>query len=86
MTVDAQTKRPYVLWSDRLPTGETAKLLIWPQEHQASAILHLAGSVHRAHICASRELAVEKGLKLRDQVRRGELTLPDAESESTSAG
>ena len=57
-----------------------------PQEHQASAILHLAGSVHSAHICASRELAVEKGLKLRDQVRRGELTLPDAESESTSAG
>lgn len=69
-----------------LPTGETAKLLIWPQEHQASAILHLAGSVHSAHICASRQLAVEQGLKLREQVRNGELPLPDARPDTTSTG
>jgi hypothetical protein len=86
LTSNAESHRPYVLWSDTLPSGETAKLLIWPQEHQASAILHLAGSVHSAHICTSRQLAVEKGLKLREQVRKGELPLPDVRPDSTSAG
>ncbi len=69
--------RPYVLWTDTLPNGESAKVLIWPQKHQASAILHINEQMHSAYICASRELAVQKGRELRKQVRAGEVTSPD---------
>ncbi len=33
--------RPYVLWKDSQPNGDTATLLIWPEKDQGNAILRV---------------------------------------------
>ena len=60
--------RPYVLWKETLPNGDTATLLIWPQKYQAFAILRVDEQFHSAHQFATHEQAIQKGWALHQQV------------------
>ena len=68
--------RPYVLWFDTLPNGDTARVFIWPRKDQAGAILHLNDTVHSAYQFDTNEQAIEKGWELRQQVLDGTLGQP----------
>ena len=35
--------RPYVLWFETLPSGDTAKVFTWPRKHDAAVALHWNG-------------------------------------------
>ena len=60
--------RPYVLWKDTLPDGQTAKVYIWPRKPNAGAILHLNDSLHSAYEFDTSEKAIEKGWELHQQL------------------
>ena len=60
--VDANpASRPYVLWFKTLPSGDEAKLFIYPQQHDANVVLHWNGTFHSMQTLATRDLAEQRG-------------------------
>ena len=60
--------RPYVLWFDTLPDGQTAKVYIWPRKGQPGAILHLNERLHRIYPFETNEQAIAKAWALHEQL------------------
>ena len=40
--------RPYVLWFETLPSGDTAKVFVWPRQYDAAVALHWNGQINPA--------------------------------------
>ena len=66
--------RPYVLWFETLPSGDTAKVFIWPRKHDAAVALHWNGQINRADQCRTKEQAEQRGWELHRQVLAGQLS------------
>ena len=65
---------PYVLWEEKLPKGNAAKLIIvCPTAKIVGLVLHWNGELHSLHTAPSRERAEQKGWELHEQVLSGEL-------------
>ena len=58
---DPARYRPYVLWFDTLPSGDTAQVYICPHGTDAYAVLHWNGQFSNVKTCASIEEAERKG-------------------------
>ena len=53
--------RPYILWFDTLPCGDTAQVYIYPHGNKVYAVLHWDGQFCDVKNCASIEEAERKG-------------------------
>ncbi len=72
--VDANpASRPYVLWFKTLPSGDEAKLFIYPQQHDANVVLHWNGTFHSMQTLATRDLAEQRGWALHGEFVLGRL-------------
>ena len=60
-------------WKETLANGDTATLLIWPQQYQAFAILRVDEQFHSAYEFDASEQAIEKGWDLHQPVLDGKL-------------
>ncbi len=60
--------RPYVLWFETLPSGDEAKLFIYPQQYQANVVLHWNGTFHSVQTLASRDLAEQRGWEMHHEL------------------
>ena len=45
--------RPYVLWFETLPSGDTAKVFLCPHPTRCDAVAHWNGQAERAVTCAT---------------------------------
>ena len=73
----APTSRPYVLWLETLPSGDEAKLFVYPQRYQANVVLHWNGTFHSVQTLASRDLAEQRGGKCTTSCSRPTNSIPD---------
>ena len=68
MTSDAH--RPFTLWFDTLPSGDTARLLIWPRPEPVRVVLFWNRVFHSVRGFTSRETAEASGYALHDILRQ----------------
>ena len=71
MTSDAH--RPSTLWFETLPSGDTARLLIWPRPEQTRVVLFWNQEFHSVRGFTSREGAEAWGYALHDILRHDAL-------------
>jgi hypothetical protein len=71
MTSDAE--RPFTLWFETLPSGDTARLLIWPGPAHIRAVLFWNQTFHSVRGFSSRENAEAWGHALHDVLHRDAL-------------
>ena len=71
MTADAH--RPFTLWFDTLPSGDTARLLIWPHPEHVRVVLFWNQEFHSVRGFTSRETAEAWGYALHDILRQDAL-------------
>ena len=58
---DPEKYRPYILWFDTLPSGDTAQVYIYPCRNYVQAVLHWNRQFCGVTTCASIEEAERKG-------------------------
>ena len=71
MTADPH--RPFTLWFDTLPSGDTARLLIWPRPKPVRVVLFWNRAFHSVRGFATRETAEAWGYALHDVLRQDAL-------------
>lgn len=65
---DDSPYRPYVLWFETLPSGDTAQVYLWPHPNSCGVIAHWNGQVRREETHASLAGAARRGWEWRERV------------------
>jgi len=73
MTSDADTQQPFTLWFETLPSGDTARLLIWPRPEQVRVVLFWNRAFHSVRGFTTRETAEAWGHSLHDALQQDAL-------------
>ncbi len=73
MTSDANAEQPFTLWFETLPSGDTARLLIWPRPEQVRVVLFWNRAFHSVRGFTTRETAEAWGHSLHDALQRDAL-------------
>ena len=68
MTDNPTDHRPYVLWFETLPNGETFTVLIWPRVGAAELALQRNGRLERGEHCDTVDLAEQRGWTMHEQL------------------
>ena len=83
MASHAMVDRPFTLWLETLPTGDTARVLIRPARHQVRAVFYWNQQIHSERCFTSRRAAEAWGYEfhsvLQEDALAGVLLGYDAE-------
>ena len=70
MAYDPNAHRPFTLWFETLPTGDTARVLISPHGQQVHALFYWNREFHSERCFTSRRTAETWGYELRDTLQQ----------------